>query len=486
MYRTSLVIIAALGLTACSSPHGPYPPPSGDGDLRYLLSADPASVTTADLLARAVHGADRIKQFHVVDGIYWQAMRSDDSKDDPDIYGSGGDSMIFSGIYLSSCIFRYGVTKSSDDLALVADAVRGLYILTHVSGTPGVLMRCAFPSDRAADWDYPRVWQSRIARGFVYDSPENVADPFNPGTTFAKRTFYTRATRDQVSGLLYGLSVLWSELRPELAANDDDKARIVELRSITATIINDVWNFLRQNDFRIVDQTGRNDTSADTVDDLLKLQLLAIYRKTVDGDVDRIDRIEEKYQDAFDTLRWPGYWPGDLFNAFSNGDQYYSWNLRFMRATSVWLLATPDEKTHVVKYMWKYLYAYVKNHQNAFFDLMYATAGQDLIAAENAVRSIKSWSIRPIRGWCSPLALGWNPGDEHPGPIVGAAIYMKRVLGLADDEIVPPHLREPTTYFVWDEAPWDVGVTYPNSPFDGAGVDYQIVYWMARYYGFLD
>lgn len=488
-HQIASVVLLSLSasLTACSSGPEPGPVPTGDGDLRYLIPADPAVVTSADLLSRALDAEERTQEFHLAEGIYWQAMRSSDDAVDPDLYGSGGDSLLFTGIHLAARVYKYSVTRSPSDLRLVADAVRGTYILTHISGTPGVLARCAFPTDRAAEWDFPHAWQGRIANGFIYESPTNISDPLVGGAALPRMTFYTRVTRDQLSGLLYGLSVLWSTLEPEFSATPETRTEIRKLRHITANIVEAVWANLRRNDFRILDHTGRNDTSADSLsDDLLMLQLLSIYRRVVSPD--RAMRVEEKYQDLFDTLRFPGFWAADLFNRFSNGDQYYAWNLRFCRAFSVWLLADPKDKGVVAEYIDDLLFKHVRNHRNAFFSMTYAavaSGAHDFEAGNDAVMSLKSWSLRPTRGWCSPVALGWTPGDEQPGYLSRALTYVVRVLGLDDDDVLWPHLKEPTTYFIWQKDPWDNGITFPHGSFDGVGLDYSIVYWMGRHYGFL-
>jgi hypothetical protein len=84
------------------------------------------------------------------------------------------------------------------------------------------------------------------------------------------------------------------------------------------------------------------------------------------------------------------------------------------------------------------------------------------------------------------VALGWTPGDEQPGALSQAWTYVIRVLGLDDANVLWPHLKEPTTYFVWQKDPWDNGITQPFAFFDGASLDFYIVYWMGRHYGFID
>ena len=60
-------------------------------------------------------------------------------------YGSGADNAMFTGFYLAAASFRYGVTRSNEDLRKVEDTIDGIHLLTHATGTPGVLVRLAFP-----------------------------------------------------------------------------------------------------------------------------------------------------------------------------------------------------------------------------------------------------------------------------------------------------------------------------------------------------
>ena len=482
--RIRITPLLALVLTAgCQSPKTPGALPPPEGDLAYLLTADPAAVTSAQLAATVAAADVRVRQYNVVEGIYWQAIRHEPTTI-PNGYGSGGDSLLFTGNYLASCAYRYGVTKDSADLQKAVDALRGIYILTHISGQPGALMRCAFPTSRPDEWGYPASWGSRIEAGFVYDSPTDIDDPFNPGAKLPQMTFYTRVTRDQITGLVYGLSVYWQVMDPAAATNAVDRARIEQTRQILAQTVEDVYRKLRADDWSIRDQTGRNDTNSDSVDqDLLRLALLSLYRHTVTltGDAARVERIQGKYDDLFWVVKGLGGFPSDPFNAFSNAQQYYAWNLRFTRSSAVWLNAAADEKPLIAAYVRRWMFKWVKGHKNAWFSFVYGamTDPLDQAVLDDAILSLKSWSLRPVPGWPSPLALGWGRPYDAPNAV-------ERVSGAGDDRVLWPHLRKPTSYWTWQKDPWDVSVTHPVAGFDGVGLDLLLPYWMARYHGLLN
>jgi hypothetical protein len=478
--RILFLLITFVLLVGCKSPKQPGNLPPPEGDLAYLLNADPANVTMGQLNASIADADSRVLGNHVVEGIYWQAIRYDNAAA-PNGYGSGGDSLLFTGMHLASRAYHYGVTRDPDDLTRAIEALRGIYILTHISGTPGSLMRGAFPTDSSDLWHYPAAWQSRIDKGFVYDSPTNIADPFSPGSMLPQMTFYTRVTRDQITGLVYGLSVFERIVDRDLA-DPADVARIDQAQDILAQIVDDVYQHLRGHDFKIRDQTGRNDTRSDSVGhDLLRLSLLGLYRLTVVRvDPTRVSRIVDKYHDLLRPFKAAGLFPSDPFNVGSNAQQYYAWNLRLTRVASVWLTANPQDKEFLRTYTYRWMFRFVRAHKNAWFSFIYAmmaNSGEN-DAAVDASLSLKSWSLRPAPGWPSPLAKGW--GRPYDAPNIA-----ERVSGGGNSRVLWPHLRKPTTYWTWQKDPWDVSVTYPTAGFDGVGLDLILPYWMARYHGLI-
>jgi len=476
----SITLIASILvlLVGCKTPKEPGALPPPEGDLAYLIGADPAAVTSAQLSQKVLEADFRARNYHVADGVFWQATRTS-SDSPPDLYGSGGDSLLFTGDYLAACSYRYGVTRSTADLDKAIDALRGIYILTHASGAPGSLMRCAFQTGEEEKFSSPEHWEKIKAEGFGYDGPSDIDDPFNPGQKFPQMTFYSRVTRDQVTGLVYGLSVFWEVVTTDDVATTADLNKINQARDILAQTIHAVYAKLRADDWNIRDQTGRNDTSSDHIGkDLLRLGLLSLYRKTI-TDQTRAKRIQGDYEDVLSPIKILGFFPADPFNRFSNSQQYYAWNLRFTRAAAVWITADDDDKQMIADYIRKWLYKSVKGHKNAWFTLIHATASRDLTAAADGVLSLKSWSLRPVPSWCSPVANGWGDRSYDPPNSVD------RVTGRADSKVLWPHLRKPTSYFIWQKGPWEAGRTKPVATFDTGTLGLLLPYWMARYHGLI-
>jgi hypothetical protein len=471
------IVVAALFAFFTTHSHA-----TEDWDLSWLLEVDPNKVTNSELSKHAEYAEDHYKKFHQAEGILFQAYRTSGTVKDPDIYGSGGDSLLFTGYYLGAATFRYLVTKSAADLDQIVETVRGMYILTHISGVPGVLMRCAIPKSRAKKWNYPEAWGGRIADGFVYESPANIQDPFHPGQNFEPFYFYTRVTRDQVSGMLFGLSVAWKLLDPkQFADNPEAFEKLTLVRKVISQSTNDIWWYLRKFDFKIVDQTKRNDTNADTVDSLLKLQLLALYKSTLKESTDgkRYMRIFDKYKEEFNS--YFGFFgdPANWFNRWSNVTQYYAWNLRFARAYAVWLLEdNMDRKEQMAEFIDSWLFSFIKEHQNAYFNILFNATRKhpkDFKKMSDAIFGLKAVSLRPLRGYSSPLV----GKDLEPS-------FLEKLFNNGNASVIPMHLREPTSYFKWQEDPWSVGNFVEHDGLEeNVGLDFLLPYWIARYYGFI-
>jgi hypothetical protein len=462
MNKSVLASLLLLALAGCVTPH------------EYVDPVDPNVVTLADLENHAEVLETHYQTYNQVEGIIWQSVRSDPSLEHPDRYGSGGDSCIFGGHKLAADVFRFGVTQKNEDLDKVLQSLRGIYILTHITGTPGVMCRAAFPADQAEKWGYPERWAGRRQQ-FIHTSQANVPDPFQPGATFPSMVYYTRATKDQLTGLLFGLTVAW-ELLPDSPDKLKDQSRwweVARAKEVIAQIVEDVYNQLRRHDFKIRDENGINETNADGVDGLMLLQLLAIYKETVFvSNPSRARRIHDKYQNQFSG----GFFTaGDIFHRWNNYSQYYAWNLRYLRGYTVYILENSTRRRGMIKKWYEdRLWQFTKGHLNAKFIFLYNAVTLKNKKLDDALFAMKSLKLKPIRGYDSPLA-----GDERkPG-------VLEVLFGDWDRFILPPHLRKPTSYSTWQKEPWDVGSAGHKGREDATGVDFLLSYWLARYYGFI-
>jgi hypothetical protein len=425
---------------------------------------DPNKVTMAELGYHVSFLEDHYQKYCQVEGIIWQTRRSDPMLEHPDRYGSGGDSCIFTGHKLAADVFRYKVTGEQEDLDRVFQSLRGLYILSHITGTPGVLCRAAFPAADAEKWGYPESWSGRN-QDFIHTSPADIEDPFNPGQTFPEMVYYTRATKDQLTGVLFGLAVAWKHL-------DGNTAQEQQAKAIIAVMTQNIYDHLRLHDFDIRDENGANETNADHVDELMLQQLLALYKETVYiTRPSRASRIYDKYKDNFDSSFFTA---GDLFHRWNNYQQYYAWNLRYLRGYTVWLLENSSKRQDKIKVWFEdRLWQFTKGHLNTKFIFFFNIVLGKTKRLDEAVYALKSLKLKPLRSYGSPLA-----GDERKPSV------FQVLVGDWDRFVLPPHLRKPTSYSTWQKEPWDVGHSGDGSE-DATGLDFILPYWMGRYYGFL-
>lgn len=262
----------------CGTSKFERPPSTGEPwDTTYLLDLDPAAVTPA-ALANAVSAAEARLQAATVEGVVWPRVRSSPTLLQPDQFMNGADSLLFSGVAAAAWSWRYMVTRAPEDRVLVLEAARGLHLLTHGS-TPGVLCRCVLPLSRAAEFGWP--WPHR--------------EPF-VGTR-AGYGWYTRATRDQLSGLVLGLASAWRALE------GDGSPEATLARDILRVTGQDVMGKLASDDWRIRDADGKNDTNADGVDGILRLGLEAFV--AVSGGGGDVEAVRWRVLDFLDS-GWEG------------------------------------------------------------------------------------------------------------------------------------------------------------------------------------
>lgn len=436
----ALALIVALALAGCCGTAEFHRPPStgGPDDLTHLIDADPSAVTSADLTASLTAAEARLRDATVY-GVVWPRSRTDAALAEPNAYGSGGDSLLFTGVATAAWAWKWTVTGDPTAIADLADTIEGLRLLTSATGTPGVMCRCALPLSRAADFGWP--WEHR--------------EPFVG--EHAGFGYYTRATRDQLSGLVLGLAAAWRALE------GDASPLAVSLRSTLAAIGSDTLGHIKLNEWHIRDQNGQNDTSADEVDGLLRLCLEGFVAVSHGDDTtDIASRAADHYASFWEALvRWS--------NRFNNADQYFGHNLRVMRTLTLALLALDDGaalREHSRDAWWRY----VGGHRNAWFEGAWMViSGED--RSDSIRRSLASWSLRPARGWASPYA-----GQEQtPG-------YLDALFNCTEGYVVDPQLRKPTSYSTWQKEPWDVG--QPDDPeglAEDNGLSLTAGFWLWKY-----
>jgi hypothetical protein len=470
-YVICLLVLLSAGCQTCESPTFTRKPDTSDPwNTNYLIDADPESVSIADLSSRAIVLGEHYWDYSQVDGVLWPAWRTDPGLDNPDRWINGGDSGIYTGTALAAFAFEYGTVKSPEALERVAETLRGVYLLTHASGTPGVLQRNAAPISRGAEFGWPgEQWASRD-QDFINQGPP-LTDPYS-GVPLGSYIYYSRATKDQLTGMVLGLCATWSILDPD-DAPPGLQARVVPVRTLAKWISDAIYDHLKLHNWNIRDENGKNDTNADHVDLLLRAAILGLQVHTGNTALqEEYDKEFEKHIDLANVLAI-----GDRFNNFQ---QYYAHNLRASRSLSIWLLegAGSDKGQKVASYIRTNLWKFVKGHKSAWFAfLRAATKPSDTEAIAEGIYSLKSLSLKPIRMWSSPYH-----GQEQKPNLAEVTLDCHR------NAVVDPHLRKPEDYSTWQKEPWDVGSGEKwdkEGRGDSSGLDFLLAYWLARYTGSL-
>ena len=228
MKKTILAIIV-LFLTGCCSPTFERPPWAGNGepwDTSYLIEINTSG---ADLEA----AADKLENHywnHVqVEGVVQKPWRSSDPLEHPDRYGNGGDSAIYTGTALAAWSFQWAVRRDQASLENMLKTLNAVDLLTHIAGD-GVICRVVFPLNMKEKFGYPEKWLRR--QPFIGE---------NQGYGY-----YTRATKDQFTGLLLGLSVCW-KITNETSTDLGVSANLV--KATITRITRDIHNHLIKYDW---------------------------------------------------------------------------------------------------------------------------------------------------------------------------------------------------------------------------------------------
>ena len=257
-------------------------------------------------------------------------------------YATDSDNAIFTGMYLAAASYRYAVTRTASDLAAVESALGGVYLLTHVSGIPGVLARWAFPLEHAWDWiHYDRIksleadngWGQLIDAGQLYEH-----------NGYA---FHTRTTRDQLTGIVMGLSVAHSAVD------------VPKVRMRIAEIVADLIARLRATGWSLEDQTGATGTNAHRLDPPLRLALEALHHATL---VSPSERPSSRF---FKSV--------GLHTAYYNRHitRTFAWNLHAMNAHTLVLLSDHHLEERGVRRWERRIWRFLAADDNPHFAAMH-------------------------------------------------------------------------------------------------------------------
>jgi uncharacterized protein (TIGR03437 family) len=344
-------------------------------------------------------------------------------------YSRCGDSAIWTGHYLAAEAFRYNVSNSADALANAKSAIAGIKSLADVTGN-NLLARCLVPkSSPYAQY----ITDSESSNGIFAN---NSAGYYWIGNT----------SRDQYLGVMFGLAVAYDMI--------SDPA----VRSSISDLVTRLVDFVKGHAWTIVMPDGSvSDTFIIRPDQILTF--LQIGRHVNSGHYST-DYDIQKVLLSVTALAPIGV------DVLSNSS-YFKFNLDEITLYNLVRLESSSFKD-VYSEAYSILWNHVKDHQNAFFNMIdRALNNPDAARDGQTIAMLDQWLERPKRDPYVNLdgqLPSCNTPDEACSP-------------------VPIPLR-PTTDFIWQRTPFQLqGGGVGN--IEGAGIDYILPYWMARYYNVL-
>ncbi len=346
-------------------------------------------------------------------------------------YTRCGDSALWTGHYLAAEAFRYKVTNSPEALANMRAALAGLGLLREVTGT-GVLARCAIPEDSP----YAAAIASEEAANGIFHS-----------TLHGKAWMWVGNTsRDQYSGVFFGLGAAY------------DLTGDKRIRFGIASLVVRLLGHLLDAGWSVKMPDGSTSTTFLLRPDQ-QLALLQIGR--------RVDarRFEKAYEQAAASLA--SAVPVPLgFDALDDHDSYFKFNLDFINLYNLIRLEESDARRLSYEAGFGAVRSTTDNHLNAHFNMIdRALHGPDAARDAETRADLDAWLKRPrtdgFVDWRGKIASCGDPNLAcHPIPV----------------EDRPP------SDFVWQLSPFQLSGG-GKGIIEGAGIDYILPYWMARYYG---
>ncbi len=346
-------------------------------------------------------------------------------------YTRCGDSAIWTGHYLAAEAFRYKVTGAADALANAQGAIAGLTLLTDVTGT-NVLARCAVPMDSPY---LTSIVQQETANGSYMGSASD-------GTAY---TWIGNTSRDQYIGAFFGLCVAY-----DMITDAPTRAQISSLVTrLLDNLIDHAWTVVLPGLSVSTTFVARPDQ---------QLTFLQIGR-----------HINSKYNAGYSAMvvLAPSVSAPIAIDCDDTHDSYFKFNLDYISLYHLIGL----ESSSIRKFFYTEAYDILRNttgtHLNAHFDAIDRSIRGPNVGRDYDTRNfLDQWLTRPRR----------DPYVNNAGvyPSCGSS-------GTEACNPIPVPARVPTD-FLWQRDPFQLAGGGQGT-IEGAGIDYILPYWMARYYG---
>lgn len=347
-------------------------------------------------------------------------------------YTRCGDSAIWTGHYLAAEAFRYKVTGSSEALANAQGALTGLELLTDVTGT-NLLARCAVPLHSSY---LTGIVQEEVANG-IYAGSSAAGAPYQ---------WIGNTSRDQYIGAFFGLGVAY-----DMIGDAATRTRIAALITrLLAALIGHAWTIVMP------------DLSVSTSFAIRPDQQLAFLQI---GQHVNPSRFSSDYTAT--SVLAPSVIVPIQVDASDTHGSYFKFNLDY----DIFYHLIGLESSSLLNFFYTSAYGTLRTatgtHENAHFNAIDRSIRGPNVGRDYDTRTfLDQWLLRSRRDFSVDLRGSYpacgSSGTEACNPIPVAA-------------------RVPTD-FLWQRDPFQL-TGGGTGLIEGAGIDYILPYWMARYYG---
>lgn len=257
-------------------------------------------------------------------------------------YATDDDNALYTGIALAASVYRWMNEPSDRTVDNIHSCLKGIEIL--ISSTPerGVLARRVMPMNKITfhAFGYDKVesvkrddyWADRIISGQLIE--------YNGNAVLLK------ATKDQITGILYGLSVFMKYC-----------TELTELSVLARQIISDLYKATRDRGWRVTDHNRNSHGSTATkLDAPLRVLLKALHHAAIGGD--------KPYEISFVATAYLSiHYNTWIQNAYSH-------QLNAMAAHSLDLMSDHHQHKKHVKHWKRVIYSVIKEEFNPFWELL--------------------------------------------------------------------------------------------------------------------
>ncbi|MBT4761334.1 MAG: hypothetical protein HOO06_06520 [Bdellovibrionaceae bacterium] len=368
------------------------------------------------------------------------------------------DSAIWTGNYLASQSFRYMVTKSPESIKAIEHILSGLEMLLAVNGNTGLLSRAAAPADSIFG---KNILKQRTNREIVMVNGREWVNHHGDRNG---------VSRDQYSGVYFGLSVMYDSLGNEHGQLKKRAARLVSM--MTRYLIKNNW-VVSEDRGEEGAPLGKYSPTAWT-GAVLKLPILVIANH-----MDPRDRVVAKELKKFSALS-ESAWLSIYFAVLDPVNKYFKFNLENINFYNYLRLEKNEQRKKGMLRAHGLLEQYIGHHGNVYFRLLrrHLDPSNQKRAQESnprAMREIFTKLLQKNHREATPMDI-----DYSGVPLVDYKSYDGKITKMPAGPI-DLQIRYNTGSFQWQRNPFSINKPGQGTPKVGMhGMSMSMVYWMAR------